>query len=199
MKNVDYYKILNLKSDATEDEIKKAYRRLAFQFHPDQNQRGEGSEERFKEINEAYSVLGDPEKRRLYDRLGSRFSESDYLSGQASYFRSKYGNPMGSNPFFGMRGMGCRRGGKFRGGCSFRFYKQDMPIYDEDMIYAIDISPEEACNGTERIIVARTIFGEKRFHLNIEAGVSNGTRVRLSSEDEEPLLGNLYVQININE
>jgi curved DNA-binding protein len=199
MKKVDYYKILNLKSDATEEEIKRAYRRLAFQYHPDQNQRDGESEERFKEINEAYSVLGDPEKRRRFDRLGSRYSEGDHVSEQASYFRSKYGHQWGSNPPFGMGGMGCRRGGKFRGGCSFRFYKQEQPIFDEDMIYTIDISPAEACNGTERIIVARTIFGEKRFHLNIEAGVRNGTRVRLFSEDEEPLLGNLYVQINVNE
>ena len=68
MANKDYYKILGLSNNASQDEIKKAYRKLAMQYHPDRNHgKEEWANEKFKEINEAFSVLGDPEKRRQYD------------------------------------------------------------------------------------------------------------------------------------
>ncbi len=78
----DYYKILGVSRDATQEEIKKAYRRLALKYHPDRNKGNKEAEERFKEINEAYAVLSDPEKRRQYDQFGSaefhrRFSQED--------------------------------------------------------------------------------------------------------------------------
>src|SRR5688572_16995158 len=70
----DYYKILGVERNAGEDDIRKAYRKLAMQFHPDRNPGDKQAEERFKEINEAYQVLNDPQKRAHYDRLGSAYS-----------------------------------------------------------------------------------------------------------------------------
>ena len=70
----DYYKILGVERNASEDDIRKAYRKLAMQYHPDRDPDDKQAEERFKEINEAYQVLGDSEKRTHYDRLGSDYS-----------------------------------------------------------------------------------------------------------------------------
>ena len=71
MEYKDYYKILGVSKDASEKEIKKAFRRLARQYHPDVNPDDSQAEERFKEINEAHEVLSDPEKRQKYDQLGA--------------------------------------------------------------------------------------------------------------------------------
>ena len=71
----DYYKILGVDRKATDDDIRKAYRKLAKQYHPDYNPNNKQSEDRFKEINEAYEVLSDAKKRSYYDRLGSDYSQ----------------------------------------------------------------------------------------------------------------------------
>jgi curved DNA-binding protein len=84
--NDDYYRVLGVSKSATETEIKKAYRKLALQHHPDRNPGDKGAEEKFKKINEAYAVLSDKEKRAQYDRFGSagfhqRFSQEDIFRG----------------------------------------------------------------------------------------------------------------------
>src|SRR5512142_3537698 len=86
MAQTDYYKSLGLEKGATADEKKKAYRKLAVQYHPDKNPGDKGAEDRFKEINEAYAVLSDPEKKAQYDQFGSagfhqRFSQEDIFRG----------------------------------------------------------------------------------------------------------------------
>src|SRR3989338_7452819 len=82
----DYYEILGLKKDATEEQIKKAYRKLAMKYHPDRNPNNKSAEEKFKGINEAYAVLSDKDKRKQYDMFGSdkfhqRFSQEDIFRG----------------------------------------------------------------------------------------------------------------------
>ena len=86
MSSNDYYQILGLKKNASADEIKKAYRKLAVKYHPDKNPGDKGAEEKFKEINEAYAVLSDPQKKAQYDQFGSagfhqRYSQEDIFRG----------------------------------------------------------------------------------------------------------------------
>ena len=109
MQRKDYYGILGITRDAEQGEVKKAYRKLAFQFHPDTNEGDPKAEDKFKEINEAYDVLGDMEKRNLYD-LGH-----DPMSQGAPFRRSPFGPHADSfeQAFFG--NFGCRGGGFGRG------------------------------------------------------------------------------------
>jgi curved DNA-binding protein len=82
MEYKDYYKILGVDKSATQDEIKKAYRKLAMKHHPDRNAGNKSSEEKFKEITEANEVLSDPEKRKKYDTLGANWNQYQHTGGQ---------------------------------------------------------------------------------------------------------------------
>ncbi len=138
----DYYKILGLKRTASEDEIKKVYRKLARKYHPDVNPGDASSEEKFKSISEAYHVLGDPEKRKQYDQFGS-----DVFSG----------NQQGGNPFAGFDFSQFERGGGSGGG-SFRDFFSDIfsqspqeesrvPRKGADTHHSIEISFLDASRG----------------------------------------------------
>ena len=102
----DYYEVLGVSKDATEKDIKKAYRKLAFKWHPDKNpDNKKEAEEKFKEVNEAYSVLSDPEKRRQYDMGGFDFESFGFGDGFdpmeifKSFFGKHSGNKKGGDPF----------------------------------------------------------------------------------------------------
>lgn len=91
----DYYKILGVEKTATDEQIKKAYRNLAFKYHPDKNPGDKNAEEMFKKINEAYSVLGDSSKRKQYDSYGSSYSSGSYGSNNgrgSTYSGGTYGD-----------------------------------------------------------------------------------------------------------
>lgn len=91
----DYYKILGVEKTATDEQIKKAYRNLAFKYHPDKNPGDKNAEEMFKKINEAYSVLGDSSKRKQYDSFGSSYSSGSYGSNNgrgSTYSGGTYGD-----------------------------------------------------------------------------------------------------------
>jgi len=133
----DYYELLGVNRNASEDEIKKAYRKLALQHHPDRNPGDKQAEEKFKEVSEAYQVLSDGQKRAQYDQFGhAAFGDSGPFAGGADFtsgFEDVFGDIFGE--FFG--GATARRRGRGRG---------------EDLRYNLSLSFEEAVAGTEKKI-----------------------------------------------
>lgn len=155
----DYYKILGVSKDATDDEIKKAFRKLAKANHPDAQQDENAKKQaeiKFKEINEAYSVLSDKTKRAQYDRFGSNFEQAGFGS-QGGY----YSNGFGGFDFSGFNGgmgididlddiLGSVFGGGFGGG--FNSSKRQGPTKGADLRYNMNITFEEAAFGTSKQI-----------------------------------------------
>lgn len=125
----DYYEVLGLDRSASEDEIKRAFRTLAFQYHPDRN-REDGAEKRFKEVNEAYEVLSDPEKRATYDRFGQ--VGEGFGRGFGDFDMRGFGDIF--DAFFGGAGTATRRG----------------PQRGADVAHSVAISFEEAVFGCEK-------------------------------------------------
>jgi len=128
----DYYEILGVPRDATEEEIKKAYRKAAFRHHPDRNRGDKEAEERFKEIAEAYRVLSDPEKRARYDRFGHEGLNGEFVAQGAADVFDLFGDLFGGG-FFDMFGGGARRG----------------PRPGQSRKVEVEITLEEAAVGTE--------------------------------------------------
>ncbi len=147
----DYYAILGVSRDATEKEIKAAYRKLARQYHPDVNPGDRTAEEKFKEINEAYQVLSDPEKRAAYDRYGEQWQAYQRMREQyGDNFDPNAGFPGGS-PFGGFGSFSefienLLRGGGFD--TDFGFQSQ----MSRDVEQVLEISLEEAIRGGKRTI-----------------------------------------------
>lgn len=127
----DYYEVLGVPRDAGDDELKKAYRQLALQYHPDRNAGDKKAEERFKEISEAYAVLSDPDKRTQYDRFGT-------VAGPLGFDASDVGfGTIFDDLFEGFFGGASRRG------------RRSRARHGEDLQYELQISLEEAARGIE--------------------------------------------------
>jgi curved DNA-binding protein len=202
MRYKDYYKILGVDRDANGKDIKRAYRRLARQFHPDVNPGDKQAEEKFKEINEAYEVVGDPDKRAKYDQLGaswqqwqrtghdpSQFDWSQWFSGAPGGVHVEWGGDLGDlfsgakgdlfSDFFRaiFGGMGSSAPPRtaedlFRGTTSQRTRR------GQDMEASIDISLEEAFHGTTRTLER----DGRRIRVKIPPGARSGSRVKVAGQ-----------------
>ena len=139
----DYYEVLGLQKGASEDEIKKAFRKMAMKYHPDRNPGDKEAEEKFKEVNEAYSILSDPDKKDKYDRFG--FAGVDPSAGGAGF------GGFGGAGFGGFEDIfGDLFGGMFGGGGSAR--RRNGPMKGKDLQKAIEIPFEEAAFGAKKTI-----------------------------------------------
>ena len=140
----DYYEVLGLQKGASDDEIKKAFRKMAMKYHPDKNPGDKKAEEQFKQVNEAYSVLSDPEKKSKYDRFGHAGVDPNAGFGGA-------GGGFGGFGAGGFEDIFDMFGGMFGGGGS-RQRRRNGPIKGNDLQKAMTITFEEAAFGTKKEI-----------------------------------------------
>lgn len=207
MAKQDYYNVLGVTRKATGDEIKKAYRKLAMQYHPDKNQGNKQAEEKFKQITEAYEVLSDEQKRANYDRFG-------HEGAQQGFGGNPFGGGFGGGPRSGPQGdpfqdiFGEVFGDIFgAGGRSGGFNQRSRPTKGTDLRYTLNLSFEEATQGCEKSIQFIRIRNQKeestKLLVTVPAGVKQGQRLKLRGEGDgggaSSPSGDLYVIINIQE
>lgn len=194
----DYYEILGVPRDASLEDIKKAYRKVAREHHPDVAQNKEEAEKKFKEINEAYRVLSDPQKRAQYDKFG----HSAFANGGAG---SAGGNPFGgfSSNAGGFYGFNMDDLGGFDPFDIFESvfgFKRSPSPKGKNLYYTLQISFAESVKGTKK----RIRVGNEEFDVNIPAGVSTGTELKITGKGGEPSKpgyprGDLYLSIQVEE
>jgi DnaJ-class molecular chaperone len=216
----DYYSTLGVTKNSTEKEIKQAYRKLARKFHPDVNPGDKAAESRFKEINEAYEVLGDPEKRKKYDELGANwrmYEQAQQQPGGAGAWNFNFGGggPAGfrtmteeemqdlfggSDPFsdFFKTFFG---GGATRAESGRRPRGRGRSRLGRDVEQEIELSLEEAQQGVTRRLSIKHDGHARTVDVRIPAGVSDGSRVRVAGEGEHgaggAASGDLYLRVRL--
>ncbi len=221
MEYQDYYKVLGVDKKATGAQIKKAYRKLARQFHPDMNPGDKKSEERFKQINEAYEVLSDPERRHKYDQLGASYQRYQRTGGDPRGFDwSQWTSGFGGQP----RGARVEYSGNlddlFGGGDFSDFFNsvfggagagQDVfrrtgtrgsraysppSVRGQDYEQEVEITLEEAFAGTTRVLSK----DGQRLEVKIPVGARTGTKVRLAGQGTSGIgapAGDLYLVVKV--
>ncbi len=214
MAGVDYYGDLGVNPNATEKEIKQAYRRLARKFHPDVNPGDKGAEAKFKKINTAYEVLSDKEKRAKYDKYGDKWQYADQFEKaggpQAQYYEYSPGGDTSFHFSGNINDMDSIFEEILRGGRSRGFSRRAQPRRGQDLETSVEITLEEAFSGTIRTISLQTeepcatckgtgriqnvpcsvcrgagiTPNIKRLEVKIPAGVKTGSRVRVAGKGQ---------------
>jgi curved DNA-binding protein len=218
MEYKDYYKILGVAKSADEKEIKKAYRKLARQHHPDVNPNDKEAEAKFKEINEAYEVLSDADKRQKYDQMGQSYQSWQQAGGQPGGFNWNdwvaanqaagargrqgpgqrvayedlndiFGSSSGFSDFFEQFFSGAGRGAPGA--------RSTAPIAGRDLEQEVDVTLEEAFQGAQRLLEMEG----RRLEVKIPPGVKTGSRVRVAGEGmpgaRGGVRGDIYLRINV--
>jgi curved DNA-binding protein len=201
----DYYEVLGVPKGASDKDIKQAYRRLARKLHPDVNPNNKAAQEKFKEINEAYEVLSDADKRKKYDTLGANWQQYEQYQragGQGPFQYGQYHTVTPedfSNIFSGFGGNGDVGGFSdffrtFFGG-DMGGTRQARPRRGQDIEQSVEITLAEAYHGTVRLVQK----DGRRLEIKIPPGVKSGSRVRYAGEGAPGSggAGDLYLRVQI--
>ncbi|MFA9497969.1 MAG: DnaJ C-terminal domain-containing protein [Deltaproteobacteria bacterium] len=204
MAETDYYKMLGVNKNASKNDIKKAYRKLAMKYHPDQTKGDKSAEEKFKKISEAYAVLSDAEKRKQYDTFGSagfqqRYSQEDIFRG--SDFDSILNELFGGSGRFGGGGSGMRF--SFGGGSPFDGYQQQQqaPSKGSDLVYELPLTLKEAATGTQKTVSFQHQGRSEKITVKIPRGMISGKKLRIAGKGEPSPYGgpsgDLYIKAKV--
>jgi len=207
MEYKDYYKTLGVERSASDQEIKKSYRKLAMKFHPDKNPGDTKAEDKFKEINEAYQVLSDPQKRARYDQLGDSYFNYQQSGGAPGGFNWEQWYNTGQGA--GRRVQVDNLGDIFGGGGFSDFFRMIFGDFatgmntggrtaqrsqaPRSMEQPVQISLMEAYNGTTRTIQS----GSSRLEVKIPRGAKTGTKVRVPAGSAANMQVDLYLVIEV--
>ncbi len=213
----DYYDLLGVSKTASEEELKKAYRKLALKYHPDSNPGNKEAEEKFKLINEAYAVLSNPEKRKQFDAFGmggfqQRYSEEDIFKGfnVGDLFKDL---GFGGGDIFSMI-FGRQTGQSGRAGRPGRQQSWDFGDYitrqqqgaaaphDLDLHYELEIPFMDSIHGAEKRISLATHSGTEEVNVKIPKGIATGKKLRLKGKGNQGPRGergDLYITMKVGE
>jgi DnaJ-class molecular chaperone len=191
----NYYDTLGVGKNASDKDIRQAFRKAARKFHPDLNPGDKGAEAKFKEINEAYGVLSDGDSRKKYDRHGDRWKHADQIEEQSRRARSSpfgwsshgsAGSPYGQETYTDLGDLLGARGDPFGLGRSRRRSR----IRSET---SVEVSLEDAFTGTT-VVATLTVSGRaRRYEVNIPPGVDNGSTIRITPDEATELMFNVKV------
>ncbi|MBO9682555.1 MAG: J domain-containing protein [Flavisolibacter sp.] len=175
MEYVDYYKILGLDKNASTEDVKKAYRKLARKYHPDVNPNNKEAHKKFQEINEANEVLSDPEKRKKYDQYGKDWKHAEEFEKAKHQQRQRQYSGEGAEFFEGDEGDFSDFFESLFGGMGARSGRSKTKFKGHDYEAELHLSLREAYNTHQRTLT----LNEKNIRITIPAGVENGQRIRL--------------------
>jgi curved DNA-binding protein len=216
----DYYETLGVPRTASDADIKKAFRKLAREYHPDVAKDKKKAEEKFKEINEAYEVLSDPAKRKRYDELGADWKSGaefrpppgwESFAGGRGFrgagpggqeYEFHFGGTGFSDFFeqlFGSMGRGGMRGGGFGGNTAFE--DEEFATRGRDIEGDIMVTLEEAMRGSVRSVSVQHDSRKETYQVKIPAGVAEGQRLRIAGRGEAgsggAAAGDLYLRVRM--
>ena len=197
---IDYYKVLGVEKSATQEEIRKAYRKQAKKYHPDINKDDPQAKERFQEINEANEVLGDPEKRKKYDEYGENWRHADEFEAQRRQYRN---NSNGNFDFGGFGGFGDFSGNEGNASGFSDFFEQlfgsgfnrRQPKKGKDLQATLSITLQEAATEHKQTFS----INNENIRITVPAGINDGQKIKIKGRGElfNGVRGDLYITFRI--
>ncbi len=198
MQYKDYYKILGVSRDAKPEDIRKAYRKLAKQYHPDVNKES-GAEEKYKEINEAYEVLKDPEKRQKYDTLGMNWQQGQDFTPPPGWqhvnVNMNMGEGMGGFSDFFQTLFGGGGFGDLFSGSRSGYQSQSQSPMRRDSEADLTLSLEDIFRGGTYDLILNGSKGRRNLSVRLPKGITEGSQIKLPGKSEGG--GDIYVNIHI--